>query len=205
MLQCRLNTQTAYGMSLSQFSQQQCRQLDVRALQTFLPLLVINRSMPRAVVHGPIQYGGINLVKHSSLQDQWGLHYFIQCLRWDDITARDIITVLDAFQLVSGFVTPVLSSPAIPIDYGGRGLIPQVRDRLRALDGRIEVEKAWQPCLQRVNDDSIMENFAACKHTTALEVQRASETRIWLRVTCTSDLDDISGRRIPWERLNGEW
>ena len=175
MLQCRLIPQTAYGMRLSQFTQRQCHQLDVRVLQTFLPLLTVNRSMPRAVVHVPIQYGGMNLLKHSSLQDQWGLHYFIQCLRWDDITAGDIITALDAFQLVSGFVTPVLSSPTIPISYAGQGLIPHIRDRLRALDGQIEVEKAWRPHLQRINDDSIMENIAASKNVTALEIKRAGE------------------------------
>ena len=50
-----------------------------------------------------------------------------------------------------------------------------------------------------------MENFAACTCITALELERANETRIWLRVICISDLADISGRRIPWERLNGGW
>ena len=69
MLQCHTITQTAYGMRLSQFSQQQCHQVGVRLLQTYLTLLVVNQSMPRAVAHGPIQYGGMNITKHSSLQD----------------------------------------------------------------------------------------------------------------------------------------
>ena len=50
MIQCRLIPQTAYGMCLSQFSQRQCHQLDVRVLQIFYPLLVVKQSMPRAVL-----------------------------------------------------------------------------------------------------------------------------------------------------------
>ena len=67
----------------------------------------------------------------------------------------------------------------------------------------------WRKLDNRASSKPMMtqqwKNFATCKHTTALKVQRASKTRIWLRVTCTSNLVDISRRRIPWERLNGEW
>ena len=101
-------------------------------------------------------------------------------------------------------MTPVLSLPVIPINYGGRGLILHVRNQFQALDGRIDMEKAWQPCLQQANNASIMENFAVCEHITALEVERANEIIIWLCVICRSNLTDISGSRIPWERLNGE-
>ena len=99
------------------------------------------------MVHGPLQYGGMNIDSHSSLQDQWGLHYLVQTLRWDNITANNVITTLDVFQLVSGFVTPVLSSPAIEIDYVRIGWLPHVRNKLRALDGQLEIEKAWSPSL----------------------------------------------------------
>ena len=120
----------------------------------------------------------MHLVKQSSLQDQWGLHYVIQYLQWDSITVRDIITTLGAFHLISGFVTSVLSLPVIPIKYAGRGLIPHLHDHIRALDRRIEIEEAWHPLPQRINDDSIMENFAACTRITALELIRANKARL---------------------------
>ena len=83
----------------------------------FLPLLVINRSTPRALVYGPLRFGGMKIVEESSLQDQWGLHYLIRSLRWDKTTAKDIRTVLNAFQLVPGFVCHALESLDIPITY----------------------------------------------------------------------------------------
>ena len=76
MLNRRLVPQTTYRMRLSQFTSKQCHKLDVVTLKTFLPLMVINRSTPRALVHGPIQYGGMDIMKHEALQDEWGMHFF---------------------------------------------------------------------------------------------------------------------------------
>ena len=80
--------------------------------------------MPRAVVHGPLQYGGMNIVKHSALQDEWGLQYFFQSLQCDKTNATNILVILDAYQLFSGFVCHVLESPDISINYVDRGCIP---------------------------------------------------------------------------------
>ena len=41
----------------------------------------------------------------------------MQSLRWDDITANNIIVFLDAYQHPSGFVAPVLETPQIKINY----------------------------------------------------------------------------------------
>ena len=64
-------------------------------------------------MHGPLQYGGIYILKHSALQDQRGFHYLIQSMRWGEIIANDIITAFDAYQLASGFVTNVTMIPQI--------------------------------------------------------------------------------------------
>jgi ribonuclease HI len=201
LLYSRLVPQAAYVMRLSQFTEKQCHQLDVMVNRTFLPLMKVNRNTPRAVVHGPIQYGGMNLLKHSALQDQWNLHYFVQSLRWDDIVANDIITVLDLYQLRTGFVTNVLTTPDIKIDYMPQGLIHHIRSRLRALSGELHVEKAWSPQLQRKEDDSIMERVAACTTLTRKERRLTNELRIYKRIICISDIATPDGTSIPWERM----
>ena len=82
MLNSHLSPQTTYVMHLSQFTEKQCHRLDILILDTFLPLLLIDRSIPQTLVHGPLQFGGVKVVKQFSLsQDQWGFHYFIQSLR----------------------------------------------------------------------------------------------------------------------------
>jgi hypothetical protein len=58
---------------------------------------------------------------------------------------------------------------------------------------------------KRRKNDLVMENFTACTRITALELMGANKARLWLQVTCISDLADISGSRIPWDSLNREW
>lgn len=105
----------------------------------------------------------------------------MQTLRWDDITANDVITTIDAFQLFSGFVAPVLEQPDIEIDYVPCGWIPHIRDHLRAIGGQISIEKTWRPQLQRLGDDSLMEVIAACLTLTPKERRLANEFCQWLR------------------------
>ena len=116
-------------------------------LSIFLPLLKVNQSTPRALVHRPLQYGGMGVLKHSALRDQWGIQYFMQTLRWDDIVSNDLITTLDAYQLASSFVTQVMMIPEIGIEYLSFGWVPHLRKCLSVLDGRISIKKAWAPTL----------------------------------------------------------
>ena len=166
LLICCLVSQTTYVMPVSQFTEKQCHVLDALVMRVFLPLMKINHRTPRALVHGPLQYGGMDIVKHSALQDQWGLYYFVQTLRWDDIIAND------AYQLASGFVSCVMMIPTIQIMYFGAGCwILHLRARLSALDGSMSIEKAWAPHLQRRDDDSIMEVIADSKGLTGMGVR----------------------------------
>ena len=144
MLTRRLDPQTTYGMRLSQFTTAQCHKLDVMVMRTFLPLLVVNRSSPRAMVHGPIQYGGMGIQKHSAGQDKWGIHYMLQTLRWNKEPAQHVLAVLNTFQQASGFVSKVLTCPEIPIDYVGKGNFSRNTGRRRSISlPRCSVSPIW--------------------------------------------------------------
>jgi len=90
---------------------------DVRVLCTYLPLLGVNCSTTWAVVHDPLQYGGMCILNHSELQDKWGLYYFIQPLQWDDITPDHILAVKNGFQILSDFECQGMEVRELSIDY----------------------------------------------------------------------------------------
>ena len=60
-----------------------------------------------------------------------GTTLFFQSTGWGKTTAIDIIVILDAYQLVSGFVCHVLESPNITIDYVSCGWIPTLDNVLQ--------------------------------------------------------------------------
>jgi hypothetical protein len=153
LLEQRLLMQTKYGLYLSQFTKKQCQPLTVLTNDTFLPKLHIHRKMKRAVVWGPISHGGLGLNTNIySVQCQCAMSYLMRTMRWDDIVANDILVTLNAFQMASGFLTPVLEDTTTPIDYVDKGWIPHLRNMLRMIDGGVWIEKAWHPKRQRQFD-----------------------------------------------------
>ena len=147
----------------------------------------------------------MKVVKQSALQDQWRIHYIIQSLRWDKMMARDIRTILNAFQLVSRFVCHVFKSPDMPITYLPTGWLPYIRDQLLILGGSILIEDAWKPHLHQLEDDSTMEAIAT--NTTLIPNEKLvdNECRMWLGVITTSDIADMDGQSIQLRQLCGFW
>jgi hypothetical protein len=128
-------------------------------------------------------------------------------MRWDEIVANDILVVTDAFQIASGFESPVLENTMTPIEYVCNGWIPHLRKMLRKIEGSIWIEKAWSPKRQRQYDQAIMEVFANNPSITPMMLKIVNELRMWLRVIFISELADVRGKIIPRERLqnDSEW
>ena len=205
LLNQRLLAQTKYGLHLSQYNAKQCHALSVLINATFLPLLHVHRKMSRAVVWGPISKGGLGLNTNIlSLQTQCAVKYLIRIIRWDDIVSLDVIAAINALQLLSGFDTPVMEHTSIPIKYVGPGWLPNLRDMLRVIEAGVWIETAWKPRKQRQHDQAIMEVFAADPDITPLTLVLANEFRVWMRVIYVSELANIDGNAIPYERFSND-
>ena len=59
--------------------------------------------------------------------------------------------------------------------------------------------------MQQVNDDSLMEHICGCKILRPRKERiLVNEYRLWMRVTCISELVTPDGSSIPIDRLFGE-
>jgi hypothetical protein len=126
---------------------------------TLLHQMTMNWHTPRAIVHGPLKYGGMTMTDCYTRQSQHHMKYMLKQLRWDETIAGDILTTLENIQLATGFTSPILEATSLPIDYIDQGWILDLRSRLDEIGASLWVEDAWQPPLQRENDVSLMEKF----------------------------------------------
>ena len=205
LLTTRMIPQLVYGLYLSQFSPKLCQPLTTKINDTFLPILHVHRKLPRAIVNGPKDLGGLGLrTDVYNLQAQHAITYLVRAIRWDSIVAKDIITTLNACQLASGLESPLLEFPDIPIKFLPPGWIPHLRDMLSYFHIRIWVELAWTPKKQRQCDSAIMQTFATCPDLSLKELILANEFRMWLGIIMISELADPQGESIPFERIRNE-
>jgi hypothetical protein len=200
----RLLPKLDYGLHASYFSKQQCKQMDCLINSTFLPPMRLNRNTPRAIIHGPLRYGGLELADTRTRQTQLHVKDMIKYLRWDQTVGGDILTALDNLQLASGFVTPILQATDKNIDYIDQGWILDLRKRLNEIGASMWIEQAWQPPLQREGDLSLMEQFLLV-HSTPKQRRQLRQVLHWLQVITLADLVDPTGHFIPEGRLTGDW
>eukprot|EP00956_Cyclotella_meneghiniana_P045723 scaffold381631_cov66-Cyclotella_meneghiniana.AAC.1 len=114
--------------------------------RAFLPKMHINRNMPRAVVYGPKRWGGLGLnTDMYCLQAQCAITYLVRVLRWDKTVANDIITALNAIQMLSGFETPLLEDPTVEIAYKGTGWILNLRAMMGEYEMSLSIEHIRVP------------------------------------------------------------
>ena len=136
----RLLPKIDYGLHTSYFSKKQCKKMDTSVFGTFLPPMRPNRNTPRAVVHGPTRYGGLELTDTRTRQTQHHVKGMIKYLRWDQTVGGDILTTLDNIQLASGFVSPLLEVTDKKIDYIDIGWILELRQRLDEMGATMWIE-----------------------------------------------------------------
>ena len=77
----RLLPKLDYGLHASYFTKSQCKKMDCLITNTFLPPMRLNRNTPRAVIHGPLRYGGLDLADTRTRQTQLHVKDLIKYLR----------------------------------------------------------------------------------------------------------------------------
>jgi len=113
--------------------------------------------MPRVVVYGPTELGGISYPSLETIQDQKGISLFLRQLQCDKDVAIDLRILLSRAQLDSGLMHPIMDATKIKVPYLEEGLISHLRDRLGHMGASIVISETWYPALQQCGDIAIME------------------------------------------------
>ena len=192
---------------LTRFTKKQLHKLSVILDNVILPKMGINRKMARAVVYGPLDFGGMAYPSMSTIQDVKGISHFIKHLQWNKEVGTDLRLLLSAAQIHSGLTTHLMDNVTDHLTYLEDGHIAHLRERLRQLGGGIWIENAWVPDLQREHDESIMGAFIKVKTKGASKarLENANLCRMYARVITVAELTDMNGRTISPERLDGRW
>ena len=205
LLKQRLLPKLSYLLHGTSLTKAQCHSINKIFKPVLVPMLRLNRNYPTSILHGPIDYGGMEFPDAYSLQDQIQLDYLIKQLRWDKVIANTFLVTLDTVQLCSGFASPILENTYGEITYLQPSYITALRHRLHDIQAALWIEKKWTPALQRTGDKSIMEAVLEIPGITRAKLRQVNAVRLYMRVVTIADITDVGGTFIPAGQLDGEW
>jgi hypothetical protein len=183
-----------YSLAITLINQLDFEKIQGQATSAFLTSMGFNRNMPRQVVYAPKIYQGLGLRHLYNLQGCDSIRLLLQEINSKDSTTSSMLhAVLETIQLESGIGKPILKDTR-PLDYLEWGWIPQIRDFLEHIDGKI-MGATKTPPTYRQNDQYIMDSDIL-QTTTYKERMLIHRCRIFLQVKVLSDISDAMGERI---------
>ena len=165
----------------------------------------LNRHTPKAVVYGPMKYGGLNYPHFKTIQTTKSVMYLIKQLRWDKEMEKELRVNIEMTQLMAGVVTPIMEDPRTSIDYLEESWVLTVRKRLRMLDAKVWIKYIWSPTKQREGDIGIMEAVGCIPGINEAQLRAVNMCRIYLKVIMVSEMANIQGTAIPPGRMLCRW
>jgi hypothetical protein len=191
-----------YSLAITAINQMDFERIQSAATTAFLSATGYNRNMPRAIVFAPKIYQGLGRYHLYDIQGCDSTRLLIQELNMkDSATGRMLRAVLEIIQMESGIGLPILEDTR-SLDYIEWGWIPQIREFLQHIDGKI-TNATPNPKTYRLYDRYIMDSeiLSTLSYKERMLIHRC---RLHLQVEVLSDISDATGERILKQWLGPE-
>lgn len=182
----------SYGMAISALTIPQLNSIQSTLIPTLAQKLGLNRYFPRAILHGPIKFGGLGIPYLPGIQLAIQAMTLISHMRRETPLGTLLHITLDWMQLTAGTTWSLLQHPSRQVPHLDDKWINSLRQGMKQAKAHITLHSLYTVQLQRRNDSSIMDT-ALTHGLTRKEIQCLNNWRIYLQAETLADLTDASG------------
>jgi hypothetical protein len=204
---CRWKPAITYCLPITTFSELECKKIQSPFYNALLPKLGINRHMPRALLHGPLQLAGLGLVNLHAEQLAMHVTGLIIQIRKNDRVGQTMLACIDALQIYLGTATQFFQLLPSDVEHRPRRKDSQLMyiwDELVTLNFQLISHRFWLPKKNGDNDVSIIDAIISEKkkrkgttnHMNKLAVWYVNACRLYLRVTMLYEICTPCGKYI---------
>ena len=183
-----------YSAPVIGFTVAQCSKVQQSIISPCLSAAGYCNKMPRAVVYGPIQFGGMDWDNCGVVLLYEKLKLLIGSVRLQDKVGKLIEMQLTWLQIFAGSSTPVLQSE-IKIPYLPWGWLNTIHHHLVQHQIQVEVWNSWVPTIQSKEDSVIMD--VVHHRIPSWAWTGINRCRLFLQANTITDLTTIDGLYIP--------
>jgi hypothetical protein len=155
-----------------------------------------NRNTSRNVLFGPSKYNGAGFRPFSTEQGVGQLQFFVK--HWSHRTEPGcLLRIAVAWaQLNVGVGFSIFNDVVTSLPHFESEWLRSVRDFLRIVQGRLRLDSAFVPEIQRVNDSFIMDHVLERGDFTRKELRKINYCQLYLQAITVSDISNATGTTL---------
>ena len=147
----------SYSAPVSTIEEQAWRTIQQRLHSIVLQKLNFSRHTPRAIIHAPVESGGLDLPDGYSEQGTQHVLHLIKHVRSKTTVGHHLLLVLKWTHQLTGYIHHPLSSKSLPFPYVFSPWVDTTRQFLVETNCSISTDLLPPIKLQRINDMGLMD------------------------------------------------
>ena len=196
-------TSVGYPLASSHFTSKVLDKVQRRAMSNMIAKCGYNRHTKREVIYGPGIYGGANFRTLYSVQGTGQVMAFIKYWR-SPCQAGQLLRHATAWaQYAIGTSVSFLIDVHTALPHMEAKWLASLRNYLRTLSARIEVDNTYIPNIERTHDRHIMDMVLHSNQFTPKDIRLINYCRLYLQVVTLSDITTADGIELDSSMLCG--
>jgi hypothetical protein len=153
---CCLIPSMVYSLTAVSLSEKQLTTIQRKATSKFTQLCGFEITFPKAVVHGPIDFGGLGFPHLYAESNICKIETMICHITKKTTPGETFCLNINWIQLLSGISSPVFESDK-HLDYIQDNWFLEIKKFLNMCKATIKINSLWSPQLMKINDKFIMD------------------------------------------------
>jgi hypothetical protein len=172
-----------------------------KAMSTIIAKCGYNRNTKRAIIYGPLEYGGANFRR---LYDQQGIgqvHLFLRHWRSGTTAGKLLRCVVEWAQYCVGTSKPLMEHVQDYLPHLESRWLSSLRDYLAFINAGLQLDKTGVAPQERGHDEFIMDRIISSRKFNHNEIKRLNYCRLCLGALTILDLATTAGTRLDQTKL----
>ena len=191
-----------YSLPVCSMNTAQLQSIQTQFISALLNKLGFNQHYPRAVVYGPHELGGLQLIDVRYEQGVQNTQSLLNYVGTSNPIGDYLMISIRHLQLELGLVSDILLYPPKYTAYTTPCWARHLIDFFHTHTITVATPRSKPPSISRLNDISIMETVVQCSNFTPREITDINLVRIFLQIVTISDISTGDGLSISPDAWN---
>jgi exonuclease III len=185
-----------YPLPVCYFSKRKLKKIQQGAIRAIIQKVGFPANCKRAIMYGPLLYGGRSLRTLHTEQFIGQFNLFLKHWRTNSQASFMLKIAVSWLQMSSGMSRSVFDDVHTPLPHLESKWLLVLRSNLASINASFQLDNTYVIPPQRENDIHIMDMVINSDRFSPTQIRRINYCRLLLKVTLLSDITDIKGSQL---------